>query len=79
MEGVALFAEDLVKKGPLPQKAAVDALHLAAAVMGGVEYLLTWNFKHLANAAIRKKIEAACRQHGYEPCILCTPEELLEE
>jgi len=78
-EGAALLAEELVAKGPLPEKAALDALHIAAAVSGGVEYLLTWNFKHLANASMRNKIESMCRLRGYEPCVICTPEELLEE
>ncbi len=78
-EDAALLAEELVAKGPLPEKAALDALHIAAAVSAGVDYLLTWNFKHLANATMRSKIESLCRLRGYEPCIICTPEELLEE
>lgn len=78
-EEAVTLAEELVKRGPLPQKAAVDALHIAAAVSGGVEYLLTWNFKHLANAATRRKIDQVCQLRGYEPCIICTPEELLED
>ena len=78
-EGASLLARDLVERGPLPRKAAIDASHIAVAVSGGVEYLLTWNFKHLANAAMRSTIERICRLHGYEPCVICTPEELLEE
>lgn len=78
-EEAAALAEQLVGKGPLPSKAALDAFHIAVAVSGGVDYLLTWNFKHLANAIIRRKIENACRSAGYEPCTICTPEELLED
>ena len=78
-EEATALGGDLIRKGPLPQKAAIDALHIAAAVSGGMHYLLTWNFKHLANAAIRSAIERICRVHGYEPCIICTPEELLED
>ncbi|HEV7505090.1 MAG TPA: type II toxin-antitoxin system VapC family toxin [Thermoanaerobaculia bacterium] len=78
-EEVDLFSEELMKKVPLPEKAAVDALHIAASVIGGMEYLLTWNFKHLANAVIRRKIDQVCRLRGFEPCIICTPEELLEK
>ena len=70
------LAEELVEPGPIPAKAALDAYHVAAAVAGGADYLLTWNFKHLANAALRKRIEAACRSRGYEPPVICTPEEL---
>jgi hypothetical protein len=77
-EALAL-AKDLVQLGPLPEKAAVDALHIAIAVMNRVDYLLTWNCKHLANAALRSRIERVCRARGYEPVIICTPEELLED
>lgn len=73
------LAEELVREGPLPEKAALDALHIAAAVSGGVDYLLTWNFKHLANATMRNQIERRCRSSGYEPPIICTPEELMED
>ena len=73
------FAEKLVQDGPLPHNAVEDALHIAVATLKGMDYLLTWNFKHLANATMRYKIEKACRQSGYEPPIICTPQELLEE
>ena len=76
-EAVAL-AQELLSTGAVPEKAAEDALHLAIAVTNGVEYLLTWNCKHLANATMRTKIEDVCRSAGYEPVIICTPEELLE-
>ena len=78
-ETAAEFAEILVAEGPLPRKAALDALHIAVAVSGGIEYLLTWNFAHLANATMRNQIERKCRSKGYEPPIICTPEELLGE
>ena len=70
------LAGALVEPGPIPAKAALDAFHIAASVAGGADYLLTWNFKHLANAALRKRIEAACRSRGYDPPVICTPEEL---
>jgi predicted nucleic acid-binding protein len=73
------LAEELVTKGPLPSKAAEDAIHIAVTVTNGIDYLLTWNCKHLANAAMRNNIESICRANGYEPAIICTPEELLEE
>jgi hypothetical protein len=56
-EAVAL-AKDLVCLGPLPEKAEVDALHIAIAVMNQVDYLLAWNCKHLANAALRSRSDA---------------------
>jgi hypothetical protein len=39
--------------------------------------LLTWNSTHIANAEIRPKVERACRDNGYEPPVLCTPDELM--
>ena|SRR5712691_941861 len=76
-EAMAL-AQELLATRAVPEKAAEDALHIAIAVTNGVEYLLTWNCKHLANATIRAKSEEVCRSAGYEPVIICTPEELLE-
>ena len=77
-ESVA-FAEKLVKEGSVPPQAVEDALHIAVATLNGMDYLLTWNFKHIANAAMRYKIERVCRLSGYEPPIICTPQELLGE
>lgn len=78
-EEIVTLAERLVKDGSFPQNAVEDALHIAIATLNGVDYLLTWNFKHLANATMRYKIERVCRLLGYEPPIICTPQELLEE
>lgn len=78
-EEAAALAEQLISRGPLPQKAAEDALHIAVAVVNGLDYLLTWNCKHIANAKMRDKIDEVCRLQGYEPIIICTPEELLED
>lgn len=73
------FATDLVKQIPLPKQAAVDALHIAIAVLNGMHYLLTWNCRHIANAALRTRITSICRARGYETPVICTPEELLED
>lgn len=77
-EEALTLAQALVETGPMPLKAAEDALHIALAATSGVEYLLTWNCTHLANATMRREIERICRARGYEPVIICTPEELLE-
>jgi hypothetical protein len=68
----------LIAQIPLPASAAADALHIAIAVVNGMDYLLTWNCTHIANAALRSRIEAVCRSKGFEVPIICTPEELLE-
>jgi hypothetical protein len=62
----------------MPTKARLDAVHVAIAAVNGMDYLLTWNLRHLANAAIRGKIEEACRRTGIQPPSICTPEELME-
>ncbi len=59
-------------------KASADALHIGIAATNGVDYLLTWNIRHLANASMRRRIEDACRSDGFEAPVLCTPEELME-
>ena len=56
-----------------------DTLHVAAAAVHGIDYLLTWNGKHITNAATRGIIEETCRDAGFEPLTICTPEELTED
>jgi len=72
----ASLAEVLLRDVPLPDRAASDALHIATAAVHGLDYLLTWNCTHIANVAFRPRIEAVCRAAGYEPPLICTPEEL---
>lgn len=71
------LAEELLRAGALPRKATNDALHIAVAAVKAIPYLLTWNCRHLANAAMRPIIEAACIAKGFKAPIICTPEELL--
>jgi PIN domain len=75
----AALAEALMRGVPLPERAAADALHIAIAAVHGVDYLLTWNCTHIANVTLRPRIEAVCRAAGYEPPLICTPEELPTE
>jgi len=77
-EEVQRLAKALIDEGPIPERAEIDAYHIAVATVNGMEYLLTWNCTHIANALIRPKIEAICRSYGYEPPIICTPQELME-
>ncbi len=78
-DAVLAVAQLLVDRGAVPREAEVDAVHIALAAVHGVEYLLTWNCKHIANATKRAEIEEVCRDRGFEPPIICTPDELLEE
>jgi hypothetical protein len=73
-----VLAKELIKAGALPAKAASDALHIAIAATQGVQYLLTWNCRHLANATMRPLIESVCTRQGLKAPIICTPEELME-
>jgi hypothetical protein len=73
-----VLADKLLNEIPLPPKAAADSLHIAIAATNGMEYLLTWNCTHIANAEFRDSIERICRESGFEPPIICTPEELLK-
>ena len=77
-EEALTLAQRLLQTQAIPQDFPEDALHVATAVVNGIEYLLTWNYKHLANAGMRGKIEATCRDLGYEAVVICTPEELME-
>lgn len=61
----------------LPAKAAVDAAHIAVAAVHEMDFLLTWNCRHIANAAIVDKVRAAIRAVGYIPPVICTPLELM--
>lgn len=72
------LAKQLIQEGALPTKAADDSLHIAVAAMNGIPYLLTWNCRHLANAAMRPLIESVCATKGVAAPIICTPEELME-
>ncbi len=68
----------LLRVNAVPPKARIDAIHVAVAAINRMEYLITWNLTHIANAAIRGKIERACRGAGLQAPVICTPEELLE-
>lgn len=73
------LADALVRGGALPPAALVDAFHIALAAGHRMDYLLTWNCKHIANATMRGTIEVICRSAGVEPPVICTPEELAKE
>ncbi|ACC82952.1 type II toxin-antitoxin system VapC family toxin [Nostoc punctiforme] len=78
-EAVQNLAAQFLAKSSLPPKAADDALHIAVATVYGLDYLLTWNCKHIANAQIQKKLAQISLDAGYELPTLCTPYELMGE
>jgi predicted nucleic acid-binding protein len=78
-EGAVSLAEALTARGPIPREHAADALHIAIAAVNGIDYLLTWNCKHLANAVHRSWIQSLVEGAGYVCPVICTPEELMED
>ena len=77
-DNVNEFARRLLRNRAVPSKANLDAVHIAVAAVNHVNYLVTWNCTHIANAAVRGKIEEACRSAGLPTPTICTPEELME-
>lgn len=73
------LARDFVEKGLIPETAREDALHIALATVHGMDYLITWNCRHIANAELRKSVSLICITQGYEAPVIATPEELMGE
>lgn len=76
--GAIALAATIIRELSLPPRAQPDALHVAIAAMNGVQYLLTWNCRHLTNAVLRPRIESVCRDSGHEPPVICAPPDLME-
>lgn len=75
-EAVAL-SKALVRGGAMPAKALDDSLHVAISAVHGVDYLLTWNYRHLDNAETKPIIRSVCAAQGYASPEICTPQELM--
>lgn len=75
-EAVSDVAKAIMDSSLLPQKATRDAVHIAVSSVHGIDILLTWNCRHIANAAIMKELRAIVAGCGHEMPLLCTPEEL---
>lgn len=71
------LTQAIMAAGILPPHAFPDAAHVAVSAVHGIDYLLTWNCKHLANAQIARRIAVVCEKLGYDMPIICTPEELM--
>lgn len=74
---ITTLARSLLAYGALPRKPFVDALHIAVSAVAGVDILLTWNFKHIANGATMPQIQRVCAKNGFECPQLLTPLQLL--
>ncbi len=78
-ERVIKLSKNLMETGIIPKKAIEDTIHISVATINEIDYLLTWNCKHIANAVIYKQLRKFIANYGYELPTLCTPNELLSE
>ncbi len=73
------LALELLQRGMFPANARADSNHMATAICGEVDYLLTWNYRHLANAVVLSRLEKFLRERSLKLPRVCTPEELMEQ
>ena len=73
------LAKKLLSEHAVPQNSVEDALHISIASVQKMDFLLTWNFKHINNANTRRKIIDVINDNGFRCPILCSPEELINE
>jgi hypothetical protein len=78
-DGVADLARVLVATGLVPVIASPDAVHIALASVHQIDFLVTWNFKHIANPHIRERMRTKINDSGYRMPVMCSPEELLND
>ena len=78
-EAAESLTNAILASGVIPPRAVRDAAHIAVATVNEIDYLLTWNCKHLANAQIARRISLVCERLGRRMPIICTPEELMGE
>jgi hypothetical protein len=72
------LAAKLIQKGIILDKAASDALHIAIASAHEIDYLVTWNFRHIANPFLRERLRSVIANEGFKMPVMCSPEELLQ-
>ena len=73
------LARMLVSAGLVPVIASPDAVHIALASVHQIDFLVTWNFKHIANPHIRERMRTKINDSGYRMPVMCSPEELLND
>ena len=75
---VEKLAELYLTHGVMPPKKLYDALHVACCITERIDFLVSWNYKHLANVNRERKIIALNYQFGYlHPLRIITPSELI--
>lgn len=76
-DNVVGLSKALIQEGGVPKKALNDALHIAVAAVHDVDYLLTWNCRHIDNAEMKPKIRKICQEHGFRCPEIAIPIELM--
>lgn len=76
---VDMLVEKLLGSGAVPRRSVFDAQHIAIATVHSVEYLVSWNHKHIVNEHKREHINHVCQAAGFQPITICTPAELMED
>ena len=71
------LAGAIIESEAIPERAVRDAAHIAIAAVNDIDYLLTWNCRHLANAQLIRRISVICNAKGFNMPVICTPEELM--
>ncbi len=74
-----VLVQKMLDDGAVPPNSAPDAQHIAIATVHGIEYLVSWNHKHIVNKHKREHINQVCQEAGFVPITLCTPIELMEQ
>lgn len=76
---IGVIANEIISRAILPPKATIDALHIAMVAHHRIQYLLTWNCTHIANARILPRIHQVLTDLGLPIPIICTPEEMVDD
>lgn len=77
-EPTQALAIQIIKAGAIPTKFPEDALHIAVAAINDIDFIVTWNFKHINNPFMMRKISEVVTGKGYSMPVICSPEEFME-
>jgi hypothetical protein len=78
-ESVNRLAKRFLQDGVIPEKASTDAAHIAICATHSIDFLMTWNCTHIANATIQRRVKKICEEEGFSFPFICTPEQLMGE
>jgi predicted nucleic acid-binding protein len=68
---------EYLRHGAVPERFRNDAIHLSIATLQGMDYLLSWNFKHLVNEKTRRIVNMVNQLRGLRQLLIVTPPEML--